>query len=179
MMKDGMPMRVMPNALTAPSAKHAANAAMIATLPGSGMLSMLTLASCMVKNATTIPVALAMAATLRSISAHRMTKVSPTAMIPVTEICCRMLARLSAVAKDGLARLNIATSTSRVASGAMLRSWFRSQSKLVIDGKPSCSGEQPVLADRLPSKFAGDRATLHHQDAVSQRQHRLGLGGDH
>ena len=50
-----------------------------------------------------MPVTLAMAATDRSISAVRMTKVRPTAMIPVTETWVRMLARLSTVAKDGLA----------------------------------------------------------------------------
>ncbi len=68
-----------------------------------------------------MPVALATAATERSISPHRMTKVSPTAMMPVTEIWVRMLARLSSVAKDGLARLKKTTSTSSVANGAMLR----------------------------------------------------------
>ena len=61
MMKDGMPIRVTPKALTAPSAKQAASASMIAAPPGSGMLAMFTLASCSVKNATTMPVALAIA----------------------------------------------------------------------------------------------------------------------
>ena len=46
---------------------------------------MATLASCRVKKATMIPVALATLATLRSISAQRMTKVRPVAMISVTE----------------------------------------------------------------------------------------------
>ena len=52
-----------------------------------------------------MPVALATPATLRSISAQRMTKVRPTAMMPVTETWVRMLARLSRVAKEGLATL--------------------------------------------------------------------------
>ncbi len=91
MMKDGMPITVSPNAFTAPSAKQAASAMMIAAHPGSGTLAMFTLASCNVKNATTMPMALAMLATDRSISAHRITKVSPTAMMPVTEICVSTL----------------------------------------------------------------------------------------
>ena len=52
-----------------------------------------------------IPVALATLATLRSISAQRMTKVSPAAMIPVMEIWVRILERLPTVRKEGLARL--------------------------------------------------------------------------
>src|SRR6516165_10409089 len=39
----------------------------------------------------------------RSISAQRMTKVSPTAMMPVTDTWVRMLPTLSSVAKEGLA----------------------------------------------------------------------------
>ena len=62
MMKDGMPIAVMPKALTRPSATQAASASMIAAQPGSGRLAMLTLASCSVKKATTMPVALAMLA---------------------------------------------------------------------------------------------------------------------
>ncbi len=74
-----------------------------------------------------IPVALATLATLRSISAQRMTKVSPAAMIPVIEIWVRMLERLPTVAKEGLARLKKTTRTSRVMKGAILRSCPRSQ----------------------------------------------------
>ena len=89
-MKDGMPIAVRPKAFTAPSAAHAAREITIAAQPGKGRLAMFTLESCAVKNATMIPVALAMLATERSISAQRMTKVRPTAMMPVTETCVRM-----------------------------------------------------------------------------------------
>ena len=103
MMNDGMPMVVIPKAVTAPSSRQPASARMIATPPGKGRFAMFTLASCSVKNATTMPVALAMLATLRSISAVRITKVRPTAMMAVTETCERMFSRLPIVAKDGLA----------------------------------------------------------------------------
>ena len=46
-----------------------------------------------------MPMALAIAATDRSISAVRMTKVSPTAMMPVIETCGRMFIKLSSVVK--------------------------------------------------------------------------------
>ena len=53
------------------------------------------------KKVSTIAVALAIAATLRSISAVRMTKVRPTAMIAVTETCCRIFSRLPSVGEGG------------------------------------------------------------------------------
>ena len=71
-----------------------------------------------------MPVALAIAATDRSISAHRMTKVSPTAMTPVTEIWVRMLAALSNEANDRLATLKNTSRMIRVRNGAMLRIWL-------------------------------------------------------
>ena len=55
------------------------------------------------QKATTMPVALATAATDRSISAQRMTKVSPTAMMPAIEMPVSTFQRLSTVRKDGLA----------------------------------------------------------------------------
>ncbi len=72
------------------------------------------------KNATTMPVALAIAAIERSISAVRITKVRPVAMIAVTETWRRMLPRLSRVTNDGLSALNTMTRNSKVANGAML-----------------------------------------------------------
>ena len=42
MMKEGMPMRVMPSALRRPSPRHAASASTIAAAPGSGRLAMFT-----------------------------------------------------------------------------------------------------------------------------------------
>ena len=50
-----------------------ASDAAMASPPGSGRFGMFTLASCTVRNATRMPAALAVLATLRSISAHRIT----------------------------------------------------------------------------------------------------------
>src|ERR1043166_8445818 len=123
-----------------------------------------------------MPVTLAMAATDRSISAHRITKVRPTAMIPVTEICVRMLAALSSEAKERLVRQKKATSTIRVANGAMMRIWLRRKPAIAVMSRRL---QKLVLAHDLPGKFAHDPALLHHDDAVGQRQHGLGLGGQH
>src|SRR3954468_14146331 len=188
MMKEGMPIRVTPKAVTAPSARHPASASGMARPPGRGRLAMFTLASCTVRKASRMPVALATLATLRSISAQSMTKVSPTAMIAVIETCCRIFARLPQVAKDGLRPLNSATSTISVAKGARLRSWARSRNhsgsragRAVVTGvdmrSPSSGGQQPVLADRLVREFPGHPAAPHDQDAVGEREHRLRLGG--
>src|SRR3712207_2066311 len=131
-----------------------------------------------------MPVALATAATDRSISAHRITKVRPTAMMAVTEIWVRMLAALSRVAKDGLAALKKATSARSVANGAMLRNWPRSHAPArplpsprarsvagaVMSHTPSGRFQQPVLADGLVPEFADDLALLHDDDSVGQRQ---------
>ena len=68
-----------------------------------------------------MPVTLAMAAIERSISAHRITKVRPTAMMPVTETWVRMLPRLSSVAKEGLAAAKKPERRISVRNGAMLR----------------------------------------------------------
>src|SRR6516165_5523448 len=68
-----------------------------------------------------MPVTLAILAIDRSISAQRMTKVSPTAMMPVTETWVRMLPTLSMVAKEGLAIAKKADSKMSVRNGAMLR----------------------------------------------------------
>ena len=106
-----------------------------------------------------MPVTLAMAATDRSISAHRITKVRPTAMMPVTEICVRMLPTLSSVAKEGLRPLKKLTRQISVRNGAMLRIWERSIARAravpIRDvALPSCGllsrgFQEPVLADRL------------------------------
>src|SRR5260221_6800415 len=191
MMKEGMPIFVMPKAVTAPRRRQLASASTMASAPGSGRLAMLTLASWSVKKATTMPVALAMAATLRSISAHRMTKVRPTAIIAVTETCVRILARLPSVAKDGLAALKNTTRKSSVRNGAMLRSWPRSQRARppvaagarsaacpVIRSRASGGGKEAILADRLAGELAHDRALLHDDDAVGEGEHGLGLGRD-
>src|SRR5579885_176322 len=191
MMKDGIPIRVTPKALTRPSTRQLAKASRIAMPPGSGTFAMATLASCRVKKATTIPVALATLATLRSISAQRITKVRPAAMIPVMEICVRTFSRLPRVKKEGLARPKNTTSASRVMKGAMFRSWPRSQSRRrspalpavstagpLMTLRPSGRGQQAVLAHRLGGELAHDLALLHHQDAVRESEHRLRLGGD-
>src|SRR5438876_1360979 len=117
-----------------------------------------------------MPVTLATAATERSISAHRMTKVRPTAITPATEICVRMLAALSRVAKDGLATAKKASSAISVTKGAMLRIWLRRKAG-IISPLLSRRFQQPVLGDRLVGEFAHDPALLHHHDAVGERQH--------
>src|SRR6266545_1185752 len=141
-----------------------------------------------------MPVTLAMAAIDRSISAQRITKVRPTAMMPVTEICVRMLPRLSSVAKEGLAAAKKPNRQINVRNGAMLRIWersiaayprgcFRSAATVtlspVVMSVSSRRFEQAVLADLFVGKLPHDRATLEHDDAVGERQHRLGLGGEH
>ena len=151
MMKEGMPIWVTPKAVITPSNRQLTSASRIAATPGSGTLAMATLASWRVKKATMMPVALATLATLRSISAQRMTKVSPVAMIPVMEIWVRMLLRLPSVAKEGVARLKKTTSTSNVMKGAMLRNWPRNQRRgaLALSSRSrSVSTASPVLVHR-------------------------------
>ena len=115
-----------------------------------------------------MPVALAIAATDRSISAVRITKVRPDAMMPVIETWRRMLARLSSVAKDGLGALKNATSTTRVNSGAMLRSWSRGSclsrpppwpavGVSTLHRPPHAAASRRSLLDRL---VANSRATV-------------------
>jgi hypothetical protein len=53
-----------------------------------------------------------------------MTKVSPTAMTPVTEIWVRMLAALSNEANERLATLKKTSRMMSVRNGAMLRIWL-------------------------------------------------------
>ena len=68
-----------------------------------------------------MPTALAIAATDRSISAVRITKVSPTAMMPVIEACDRMFIKLSNVLKLSACVEKNTTSAISVKTGAMLR----------------------------------------------------------
>src|SRR3954464_7028455 len=110
----------------------------------------------------TMPVALAIAATERSISAHRIAKVGPTAITPVTEIWVRILAPLSRVAKDGLARPKKTSSAISVTKGAMLRIWLRRNADMTSPFL--CGFQQPILADRLVGELAHDAALLHHHD---------------
>ena len=78
-----------------------------------------------------MPVALATLATERSISPQRMTKVRPTAMMPVTETWVRMFWRLPSVANESLDALKNSTRNSKVANGATLRRRARSQPRPV------------------------------------------------
>src|ERR1700686_2686007 len=151
-----------------------------------------------------MPVALGIAATDRSISAQRMTKVSPTAMMPATEMPVSTFQRLSKVRNEGLARLKKITRQASVRNGAMLRSWPFSQlpkpplcrtsiagavtfpsffSSSLFAATPlraSCSRgfEKPVLAHRLAGEFPHDLTLFHHQDTIGKRQHGFGLGRD-
>src|ERR1700730_13423625 len=143
-----------------------------------------------------MPVTLAMLATERSISAHRMTKVSPTAMMPVTETWVRILPTLSSVAKEGLATAKKTLRKISVRNGAMLRIWERSTAVSfrgrrfasvaeTVTPSPdamsisSCRFQQPVLADRLVGELAHHSAALQYDDTVGERQHSLGLGRKH
>src|SRR5690349_5517102 len=141
-----------------------------------------------------MPVTLAMAAIERSISAHRITKVRPTAMMPVTEIWVRMLPKLSSVAKEGLATAKKPNRQISVRKGAMLRIWERStvasprgrlRSAATVTLSPvvmslsSRRFQQAVLADLFVGKLPHHSAALEHDDAIGERQHRLRFGGKH
>src|ERR1700752_1534454 len=147
-----------------------------------------------------MPVTLAMAAIERSISAQRITKVRPTAMMPVTEIWVRMLPKLSSVANEGLAAAKKPNRQTSVRNGAMLRICERSMTPIRRGRFASAAGtvtlsplaisyslkavssrhfQQAVLADLFVGKFPHHRAALEHDDAVGERQHRLGLGREH
>src|SRR6266852_2627448 len=142
-----------------------------------------------------MPVTLAMLAIDRSISAQRITKVRPTAMMPVTETWVRMLPTLSSVANEGLATAKKPLRQMSVRNGAMLRIWERNIAAIllarfrfpgetvtlspVILCVSSRRFEQPVLADRLIAEFAHHRAALENDDAIGQRKNGLGLGREH
>src|SRR5580704_45699 len=143
-----------------------------------------------------MPVTLAMLAIERSISAHRITKVSPTAMMPVTETWVRILPTLSSVAKEGLATAKKAARQISVRNGAMLRIWERSKAASfrgcrfgpaseTVTPSPdaisisSCRFQEAVFADGLVGELAHHGATLQHDDAVGERQNGLGLGRKH
>src|SRR3954447_11538199 len=136
--------------------------------------------------------ALATLATERSISAVRMTKVRPVAMIAVTEMPRSTLVRLPTVRNDGLARPNTTTRKIRVMNGAMLRSWPLIQplppgrlptaiasafNAIVLC--PSRPGAQLVLADGLVRELVHHRPALHHHHPAAQRPHRPGLDRGH
>src|SRR6267378_5885466 len=142
-----------------------------------------------------MPVTLAMLAIDRSISAQRITKVRPTAMMPVTEIWVRMLPTLSSVAKEGLAAAKKPLRQISVRNGAMLRIWERNIAAVLRGRFRSAAGavtlspvvicvssrrfQQAVLADRLTCEFAHHRAALEDDDAIGNRQDGLGLGREH
>src|SRR3546814_12747828 len=75
-----------------------------------------------------MPVTFAIAATERSISAQRITKVSPTAIIAVIDTWFRMLKKFAVVRNEGLERSQKMMRKSSVANGAMLRLWLLRQS---------------------------------------------------
>src|ERR1700746_2360639 len=141
-----------------------------------------------------MPVTLAMLAIDKSISAQRMTKVKPTAMIPVTETWVRMLPTLSMVAKEGLAIAKKADRKISVRNGAMVSICERKSGATLLDPLRLAEGtaalsltisrssgrfKQAVLADCLVGEFANHCAALEHDDAVGERQHRLRLGREH
>src|SRR5690242_5487421 len=118
-----------------------------------------------------MPAAFATLAIERSISAHRMTKVRPTPMMPVTDTWVRILPTLSSVAKEGLAKLKNAMRQMSVRKGAMLRIWPRSSAPtpvgrdlpfssvsdaIISSSLASRRLEQAILADHLIVEFAHD-----------------------
>ena len=107
-----------------------------------------------------MPVAFATLAIDRSISAHRMTKVRPTAMMPVTDTWVRMLPRLSSVVKEGLAKPKKATRQMSVRKGAMLRIWprrHRPDARVAgLDLSRRCSDAFMPFGPRLTPPRAGD-----------------------
>src|ERR1043166_342968 len=130
-----------------------------------------------------MPVTLAVAAIERSISAQRITKVRPTAMMPVTEIWVRMLPRLSSVAKDGLAAAKKPNRQISARNGRMWRIWersipasrcgcFRSAATVTLSPEvmslSSSRLQEAVLADLFVGKLPHDRAALEHDDAVGE-----------
>src|SRR5258708_31539328 len=142
-----------------------------------------------------MPVTLAVLAIDRSISAQRITKVRPTAMMPVTETWVRMLPTLSSVANEGLATAKKPLRQMSVRNGAILRIWERNIAA-TLRGRLRSAAEtvtlspvtmcvssrrlqQAVLADRLVAEFAHHRAALEDDDAIGQRKNRLGLGREH
>src|ERR1700745_2966816 len=105
-----------------------------------------------------MPVTLAMLAIERSISAQRMTKVRPTAMMPVTDTWVRMLPTLSMVAKDGLATAKNADRKISVRNGAILRIWERR--KLAMPRGFRSAGTASLLAIALLRHAASRRRSL-------------------
>src|SRR5260221_13773525 len=192
MMKEGTPIQVIPMALATPRLTQTSSATTIASPPERGMLAMFTLAFCAVKNATAMPVALATLATLRSISAHRITKVRPTAMIPVTETSVRILVRVSSEAKLGLAIAKKINNVSRVANGAKLATLplnelrtLRSSpaatrfSESTVITVTSRRSKKLVFTQWFASKFARDSALFHHNHAVGESQDCFWFCGSH
>src|SRR5664279_3663147 len=117
-----------------------------------------------------MPVTLAMLAIDRSISAQRITKVRPTAPMPVADTWVRMLPTLSSVAKEGLAAAKNPLRQISVRNGAMFRIWERSIAATLRGRFRSAAAtvtlspvvicvssrrfQQAILADGLAREFA-------------------------
>src|ERR1700726_4588081 len=139
-----------------------------------------------------MPVTLAMLAIDRSISAQRITKVRPTAMMPVTETWVRMLPKLSIVANEGLATAKKPLRQISVRNGATLRICERNHAAILRGGFRSAAEtvtlspatihvssrrfQETVLADLFVAEFAHYRAALQHNDAIGKRQNCFWLG---
>src|ERR1700757_3102612 len=102
-----------------------------------------------------MPVTLAIEAIDKSISAQRITKVKPTAMMPVTETWVRMLPTLSMVAKEGLAIAKKAERQISVRNGAMLRICERSKVAIPLD--PLRSPEGTAVLSLVAMGFSSGR----------------------
>ncbi len=101
MMKDGMPMRVMPKALMTPNTSADRIAMMMATAPRQGHVGDVDAGVLQGEEGDDDADRVGDVGEAQvDLGGSRMTKVRPVAMMPVTEICDRMLPTLSQLAND-------------------------------------------------------------------------------
>src|ERR1700726_33995 len=139
-----------------------------------------------------MPVTLATLAIDRSISAQRITKVRPTAMMPGTETWVRMLLTLSSVANEGLATAKKPLRQISVRNGAILRICERNHAAILRGGLRSAAAtltlspatihvssrafQEAVRAHLFVAQFAPYRGAVQYNDAIGERQNCFGLG---
>ena len=133
-----------------------------------------------------MPVALAIAATERSISAHRITKVRPTAMIAgdrdlgqdVAEVVERGEGRAGHAEEDDQHdQRHEGRDVAQLAAQRSRRRRARRRHRVMP--APQAAASSRSLLTASPANSRTIRALLHHHDAVGERQHRLRLGRDH
>ena len=121
---------------------------------------MFTLASCTVKNATTMPVALATLATLTGRSRpHRITKVRPTAMIAGDRDLRQDVREVAQVAKDGLARVKNSDQEEQRHEGRDVAQLVAQPVPRRVAGRPADVGGRGIHAG-VPQAAASSRSLL-------------------